>query len=482
MQVSSPGIGKGVTIAFAALLAAAAFVAAGCSAINAVTGLVTPTTVSSTPVAVPMTITDTPGDQVIAASLTLNSIVLTDATGKTASILSAPMTFEATHLDAVQEPLFTPAIPQDTFTSVTLAYSNAQVAYLDPATRRVVLTSATLANNGQTITFATPIVVNSTTTSLLVDFLVANSVSISGTTVTVTPAFHIAAVPIPPQPTNGTNGLQCGYKGKVTALGTNSFTLTNPSGNSLVIKVNANTQYQGLSGFSALAVGALVEVDTITQSDGSLLAARVEVQVLPNAVSHLLVGPVTAVTGSPATSFTEMVHQNIGGSATSSPVEIDTITVTGTTAFLLPGRLANLTVGSAPFTPSFSAATIFAGQSVTVATSGVTNNAATAVGVALNPQTVGGVLIGGAMPACIPCWGSVIVQLPSGHWLATLTGQTTVTVYINSGNLQAINSATPVIGGTVRFHGFLFKNNGALVMLALAEADGPGTPIAPPHP
>ena len=107
MQVSSPGIGKGGTIAFAALLAAAAFVAAGCSALNAVSGLVTPTTVSSTPVAVPMTITDAPNDQVIAASLTLNSIVLTDAAGKTASILSAPMTFEATHLDAVQEPLFT---------------------------------------------------------------------------------------------------------------------------------------------------------------------------------------------------------------------------------------------------------------------------------------------------------------------------------------------------------------------------------------
>ena len=488
MQVSSPGIGKGVTIAFAALLAAADFLAAGCSAVNAVTGLVTPTTVSSTPVAVPMTITDAPSDQVIAASLTLNSIVLTDAAGKTASILGAPMTFEATHLDAVQEPLFTPAIPQDTYTSVTLAYSNAQVAYLNPATKRVVLTSATLANNGQTITFTTPIVVNGTTTSLLVDYLVANSVSISGTTVTVPPAFHIAAVPIPPQPTNGTNGLQCGYKGKVTALGTNDFTLTNPSGNSLVIKVNANTQYQGLSGFSALAVGALVEVDTITQSAGSLLAARVEVQAPPATASELLVGPVTAVTGSPATSFTLLVRQQIGG-ATSSAATTVTVNVNGSTQFLLPGRFSNVNAAD-PVAFNFNAATLFAGQVVGVATTGVSNGAATAAIVALSPQTVGGTItsITPPMAQYVPNWVKTVIALPSGSWLTTLTGQTTVTVYTPIGCassmtcfLQAINNTPPAIGDTIRFNGFLFNNCGSLVMVALIQADGPGTPIAPPH-
>jgi hypothetical protein len=95
---------------------------------------------------VPVSITDAPSDEVIATSLTLNSIVLTDTTGATASILTSPLTFEAVHVDAVQEPLFTPAIPEDTHASATLTYSNAQVAYIDPSTKQVVLTTATPAN------------------------------------------------------------------------------------------------------------------------------------------------------------------------------------------------------------------------------------------------------------------------------------------------------------------------------------------------
>jgi hypothetical protein len=485
MQASSPGLGKSVTIAFAAFLASVALVAAGCSAINAVVNPIIP---NATTMAVPVSITDAPSDQVVAASLTLNSIVLTNATGKTTSILGAPLTFEAAHLDAVQEPLFTPAIPVDTYTSVTLTYSNAQVAYIDPVARRLVLATATLANNGQTITFPTPLVVNRTTTSLLIDYLVANSVSISGTTVTVTPAFHIAPAPIPTQPTNGTNGLQCGIKGMISALGTNSFTLTNAQGSSLTIAVNANTQYQGVSGFSALKVGAMAEVDAITQSDGSLLAARVEVQAPPATASELLVGPVTAVTGSPATSFTLLVRQQIGG-ATSSAATTVTVNVNGSTQFLLPGRFSNVNAAD-PVAFNFNAATLFAGQVVGVATTGVSNGSATAAIVGLSPQTVGGTITAITPPTSqvVPNWVKTTIALPSGSWLTTLTGQTTVTVYTPIGCassmtcfLQAINNTPPAIGDTIRFNGFLFNNSGSLVMVALIQADGPGTPIAPPH-
>ena len=96
------------------------------------------TNITSATTSVPVSITDAPGDQVVAASLTLNSVVLTDQKNQTSSILSAPLTFEAAHLDAVQEPLFTPAIPQDTYTSVTITYSSAQVAYIDPTTKQLV--------------------------------------------------------------------------------------------------------------------------------------------------------------------------------------------------------------------------------------------------------------------------------------------------------------------------------------------------------
>ena len=467
---------QAISISFATMLTAASLIVSGCSMTGSIANNITNSGATST--VVPVTITDAPSDQVIAASLTLNSIVLTNSAGKTTSILSAPLTFEAAHLDAVQEPLFSPSIPEDTYVSVLLTYSNAQVAYIDPATKQVVLAAATLANNSQTVTFATPIGVNNTRTSLLVDFLVANSVAISGSTVTVTPAFHIAAVPIPPQPTNGTNGLDFGVRGKVTALGTNSFTLTNPAGISMKVTVNTNTQYQGLSGFSALAVDALVEVDVQIQSDGSLLALRVEQQVAPNATAHLLVGPVTSVTGAPATTFTMMVRQHVGPAAVATPVEKDTITIDASTKFLMPGRFTNLSVGGLPFTPTFSAATLFAGQAVAVATNGVTNNAATATGVAMAPQTVSGTIASLAAPTCMACFAQYTLTLPAGSWLATLTGQSTVTVYTN-GSVQAITSSTIAATKTARFNGFLFKVNGSLVMLAAIEADGPGTPIGP---
>ena len=474
MQAGTRKTTQVLSIAIAAVLVTAGLILVGCSASSAPT--IVNTSATLTPV--PVTITDAPSDQVLAASLTLNSVVLTNSSGKTISILTAPLTFEATHLDAVQEPLFTPSVPEDTYTSVALTYSNAQVAYIDPTTKQVVIAAATLANNSQSITFATPITVKKATTSLLLDFLVANSVAISGSTVTVTPAFHIAVVPTPTQPTNGTNGLQCGVRGKVTALGTNNFTLITPQGISLVIAVSTNTQYQGLAGFSALAVNTVVEVDIQVQSDLSFLALRVELQVAPNATGQMLVGPVTSVTGSPATSFTLLVRQKIGPTPSATPVEKDTITIDASTKFIMPGRFNNLAVGGLPFTPVFSAATLFAGQAVAVATNGVTNNAATANAVAMAPQTISGTISNLAAPTCMACLTKYTLTLPAGSWLATLTGQTTVTVYSNNG-MQAISTTAAAVNKVVRFHGFLFNINGSLVMLAAVEADGPGNPIGP---
>jgi hypothetical protein len=476
MEASKAGFAKAIGAAMGAVLITAALIVAGCTAASNFVNNVT--TIGSSTTSVPVSITDAPGDQVVAASLTLNSVVLTDQKNQTSSILAAPLTFEAAHLDAVQEPLFTPAIPQDTYTSITLTYSSAEVAYIDPTTKQVVLATATLANSSQVFTFPTPLVVNNTNTSLIIDFLVANSVSISGSTVTVTPQFHIAPAPIAATPTNGTNGLMTGIKGKVSALGTNQFTLTNPEGLSVVIDVNSSTQYQGLSGFSALAVGALVEADVQIESNATLLALRVEEQVPPNATAELLIGPVTAVTGSPATSFTQVVRQQVGPPPTTTPIQQDTITVNGSTQFVLPGQFANLVTAGVPFTPTFNASTLFPGQVVAVQTSAVSNNAATAQTVFLAPQTVSGTITGGGGPACIPCWGSVTLTLPSGSWLATITGQSTVIVIFPSG-IQALPGATTATSSVVRFNGFLFKNGGALILVALVEGPPPGTPIGP---
>jgi len=476
MHTSKAGIAKGIGAAIGAVLVTAALIVAGCTAANQASTVIS----TGPPVTLmPVSITDAPSDQVVAASLTLDSVVLTDQKGLTTSILSAPLTFEAAHLDAVQEPLLTQGLAVDTYTSVTLTYSNAQVAYIDPTTKQLVLDDATLANTSQVFTFPTALTVNNTSTALIIDFLVANSVAISGSTVTVTPQFNIAPAPVAATPTNGANGLMTGVKGKVASVGTNQFTLTNPEGLQLTIDVNSATQYQGISGFSALAAGGLVEVDVAIQPNASLLALRVEQQVPPNATAELLVGPVTAVTGSPATSFTQVVRQQVGPAPTTTPVQKDTITITGSTQFVLPGLFANLVTAGVPFTPTFNASTLFAGQTVAVETSGVTSNAATAQTVFLAPQTVAGTITGGLAPTCMGCWGQLTLTLPASSWLATVTGQSTVTVILPAG-IQALPGATAAASSEVRFSGFLFKNSsGALTLVAVVEGPPPGTPIGP---
>jgi hypothetical protein len=68
--------------------------------------------------------------------------------------------------------------------------------------------------------------------------------------------------------------------------------------------------------------------------------------------------------------------------------------------------------------------------------------------------------------------------LPSGSWLATVTGQSTVTVIL-PGGIQALPGATAATSSVVRFNGFLFKSNGVLTLVAVVEGPPPGTPIGP---
>jgi len=100
-------------------------------------------------------------------------------------------------------------------------------------------------------------------------------------------------------------------------------------------------------------------------------------------------------------------------------------------------------------------------------TTGVTSNAATAVSVALSPQS-------GGRNHRQHRHGSgnytvYTLTLPSGSWLATLTGQTVVTVYAN-GNVQAINNNQMACGNSVPLQRIPVQQQGALVLLADVQA------------
>jgi len=456
----------------------AALVAAGCSNGSVTNG---GSTISSSlaKTSTPMLVTDAPADQVLSLSMTVESIVLTDSAGKTMTVLSTPVPIEASHLDAVQEPLLPPLnIPQDTYVSATITVASPVVVYIDSTTGKPVTADATLANASDTVTFSSPIVVSATSAPICFDVLVAQSVAITGTgssaVVTVTPTFNITQVPLAATPTNGNNGKVSGIVGQVVSVSGTTLTIDQPNGQQLALTTNSATQLQGFTALSSLTAGELVNVDVAQQASGTLLAVRISL--ISATAKSLFIGPVTAETGSPVTSFTQLVRQPLGPQAPSTTTGSSyTVDVTGSTTFGLAPQMG--TLPALPFTPAFTAATLFAGQNVAVAATSVTGTTVTAESVTLAPQTVDGTI------AAVTTSGGLTVYtvtLPSQSALGTLTGVSTVTVYVGT-MTQAMNATPPAVGSTVRFNGLLFKNGSSLAMVAGASCDPP--PAAPPqHP
>jgi hypothetical protein len=229
-------------------------------------------------------------------------------------------------------------------------------------------------------------------------------------------------------------------------------------------------------------------VDTITQNGStalpkaSLLATRVEVDDTGVTPRKLLLGPVTSVTpgnGTAATSFDMVLRQMVGGTSAAALETVD-VTVNASTNFILPPRFGALSAAPAavlPFTPTFNASTIFAGQHVGVITTNFASGAATANSVLLEPQTVSGTINSCVTSDIAGAFGVCNITMPADSWLAKLTGQTTVLVYFNN-LVIPINTVPPTVGNTMRFNGYLFNAGGTLRLVAVVQADPPITAIS----
>jgi hypothetical protein len=461
-------------LAVAAGLLLAAALVTGCStAVTSSTG----TNINSPAVAVPVLITDAPSDQLVAFILTLNSITLTDTAGKTASVLGTPTTIEICHLNGIQAPLVTANIPQDTYVSAAITFSNPQITYITGAGLPVSVTP-TLATTSFTITFPAPITVNNTSTSLLVDLFAGKSVAINGTTITVTPVFSIKAVPPPtaPPPPNQ-NGTGMEQMGSVVSVSGTSLVIEPGSGPNFTLTTNSSTVLQGFTALSALIAGELVEVDFTLQTGGVYLATRIEVAPPPpgGQKPNLLSGPVTSVT--PGTSFKMVLMQGLGPAVSpvaASAVSVFTVTTTSSTTFAITPQFVSLS--GLPFTPSFSTTNITAGQTVGVVASSVSGTTAAASNVYLISQTVGGTITAVSTSGSYTAY---TLTLASGSAFASLSGASTVTVYTSAATVGPVaptaTTNTPIkVGSQVRFNGLIFNTgSGTFSMVAGCSPDGP---------
>lgn len=456
-------------LGFAAVLGLAASLA-GCS--NSVGSAGGGTNIAGPAVSVPVLITDAPSDQLVSFSLTLNSIVLTDSANQTASILSSPTTIEVTHLNGIQAPLVTASIPQDTYTSATVTFSNPAITYINSSGTAVVA-APTLTATSFKVTFPGPIAINNTSTSLLVDLIASQSVTISGTTVTVSPVFKITPVPpatAPPPP--GQNGTGMQQMGTVVSVSGSSVVIEPGSGPNFTLTTNSSTIFQGFSALSQLTAGELVQVDFSVQSGGVYLATRIQLAPPPpnGPAPNLLSGPVTSVaTGS----FKMAVMQGVGPAvAPTATGNIETVTVNSSTVFA--PALQFVSLSGLPFTPTFTAANLVAGQVVGVVTASTSGSTAVAANVFLAPQTLDGTVTAITTSGT---WRVFTLTLASGSAFGTLTGATTVTVYTSAGTAVPPTSSTappPIaVGATVRFNGLVFNTGGGtFALVAGCSPDG----------
>jgi hypothetical protein len=410
-------------------------------------------------------IADAPSDRVIALELKVNSIVLTNSSGGTVPVLASPTEVELSHLAATMEPLSLNDIPQGNYTSATITVSSPQVTFMDPTTGLVVEKNATLTTNTASFTFNPSVSIGSTLTSLNFDFdlNLPNSITIdANNNVAFTPMFTASAVTMVAENLQEEDdGLVDDLVGFVTAASGSSFSiLAQDASQTLSFVVDGNTQFEGVSGASALSNGMIVEVSAVTQPDNSLLATHVELRIA-NANGEEAEGLITQVIGTPATQFNIVVRDEAtSGSVFPALGSMLTVNLAQNTLYNI--NTDHVDLGNLPFVPKFDATSLAKAQNVEADTDNPSSTSVIAQAVELQPQAIVGTVTAYVQTGT---QATFVLTVPSDSAFAILTGSTTITVFQQqSTELKDITAITN--GSSVRVRGLLFLDLGTYKLVA----------------
>lgn len=404
---------------------------------------------------------DAPVDRVVDFEITVTSIVLTNTSGGTVSVLSSPTEIELSHLAGTVEPLSLTSVPPGTYTKATIMVSNPEVEFVNDA-GQVVEAAVTLTSNTAMVNFSPSLTIGSTPMALNFDFDLAASLTLNtaNNTATLTPTFTATTAAVAAENEQGDeNGELEDITGSVTNVSPPNFTISvQQTAQSLTFTTNSNTEFEGVANVSALTIGMIVEVDGVTQPDGSLLAKKVEVE---ENQGMELEGLVTSVTGMPVTQF-QIVLRDEESSSNNMPTlgSMVTVNVTNSTNFRFESDDVDLS--NLSFTPTFDANTLGKAQEVEVDTTTSGTSPATADKVKLKIQA-----LSGTVSASSSSGGQTTFTLTvaSDSAFALLTGQTTLTVVKQPGTeLQGISSIFD--GEAVRARGLLFFNGTTYTLVA----------------
>ena len=411
---------------------------------------------------------DASTDRIVAFGLTINSVVLTGA-GVSTTVLSTPTQVEFAHLSGTVAPLSLSSVSNTAYTNATINVSGPHVTIIDDLGAPVAATaSLTQASLSVPISFT----FNNSAATLNIDLDLAQSIAlnlgVNPPTASVTPVFTAGVVTnAASNQTPETGGFQ-EVTGAVTGTTGSSFTISvSQTGQSLTFGADGSTTFTGVGGVSGLLNGNVIEVTGVTNTDGTLLAKNVTMQV-GTAAGLEVEGLVTSVTGTPVTSL-DVVTRDEATSSASKPAPGDIVTADVST---VPANkfLVNSTADLTGVLATFDSSHVALGQSLELDAGAAAANNITANQVQLRDGTWTGTITGAIIPlgnggtqfTIVLPPDSALVKLTAG----TLNPVTSVTV-IRQPSTTMLNGATVTPNLAVRVRGPLFFDGANYTLVAV---------------
>jgi uncharacterized protein DUF5666 len=465
---------------------------AGCSS-GGPGGAPATSSVNPTPAATKVTVvlSSDANDQFTDFGTALQGITLTNSSGKSVTLLSQSLGTEFVHLNALVEPLITGTVPQDTYTSATVTIGGAQFTCVNLGGEGGGLQVATFAYGYVqapfvTVSLPTPISVTGDSMGLTLRMLIQQSITLSscsgGASYAIRPTFTLSSFDIANAPPGSASTTALSLEGAVTAVnGTSgSFAVQRPAtlsepATSLTVSIDAGTALQGIDGLTSLGVGMFVDLDGAIQADGSVHATRVAVA--DPAAVDVRRGPILSVFNQ-ATPIVEI--RPIEGQGKDGLVDVESYDFSSTT-FHISDQLSN--VQQLPFAATFNAANMVPGQNVYLSSPAFVTCCgaeyyAPATTITLMPQTIDGTVLGSSVSGNFTVYAVQLSNYDLFTSLAVQAAQSTlltqpnqVQVYVDS-STQMLNSDPVAIGGTLRFYGLVFNDQGVLRMDCARINDG----------
>jgi hypothetical protein len=289
-----------------AFLAAATFVATGCSGGGANNSVPVPPTVETGPAFV--TGTDDPMASVVSFAVQIQSIDAIDSNGNGHPLISGSPTVDFARFNGLQTLLDMNDVPVGTYTSVEINLGAGTLGFLSvPASGAptVATVAAVLSTSTITVNLANPLVITQAgaPAGLRMDFDLRKSIQVDSNgniTGDVKPTFNVTAV----ANTDPGGYIDC-FDAAVVSVssGGQSFVVQGPHGENFTVNVGGQTEWENNESISNLTTSSIVTISgTLDKADQTIDADDVAILSQSGFYAGGQVTYVTPATG-PATSF-----------------------------------------------------------------------------------------------------------------------------------------------------------------------------------